>query len=79
MSAQTAVLEAATIQQQCKLLHLPTVAGQCVGNFTVYIMRWFTRENRFRLAKVVTTGYRNRRPKINLSEFGPYSATLPTE
>ena len=29
MSAQTAVLEAATIQQQCKLLHLPTVAGQC--------------------------------------------------
>jgi len=29
MSAQTAVLEAATIQQQCQLLHLPTVAGQC--------------------------------------------------
>ena len=29
MSARTAVLEAATIQQQCKLLHLPTVAGQC--------------------------------------------------
>ena len=29
MSAQTAGLEAATIQQQCKLLHLPTVAGQC--------------------------------------------------
>jgi DNA replication protein DnaC len=29
MSAQTAVLEAATIKQQCKVLHLPTVAGQC--------------------------------------------------
>jgi DNA replication protein DnaC len=29
MSAQTAVLEMATISQQCKLLHLPTVAGQC--------------------------------------------------
>jgi DNA replication protein DnaC len=29
MSAQTAVLELATIKQQCKVLHLPTVAGQC--------------------------------------------------
>jgi DNA replication protein DnaC len=29
MSAQTAVLQAATIGQQCKLLHLPTVAAQC--------------------------------------------------
>lgn len=29
MSAQTAVLEAATIGQQCKVLHLPTVAAQC--------------------------------------------------
>ncbi len=29
MSAQTAVLEVATIGQQCKLLHLPTVAAQC--------------------------------------------------
>ena len=28
MSAQTAVLEAATIKQQCKVLHLPTVAAQ---------------------------------------------------
>jgi DNA replication protein DnaC len=28
MSAQTAVLEAATIRQQCKVLHLPTVAAQ---------------------------------------------------
>ena len=29
MSAQSTGLEAATIEQQCKLLHLPTVAGQC--------------------------------------------------
>jgi DNA replication protein DnaC len=29
MNAQTAVLEAATIRQQCKVLHLPTVAAQC--------------------------------------------------
>jgi DNA replication protein DnaC len=29
MSAQIAVLEAATISQQCKVLHLPTVAAQC--------------------------------------------------
>ncbi len=29
MSAQTAVLQAATIGQQCKVLHLPTVAAQC--------------------------------------------------
>lgn len=29
MSAQTAALEMATIRQQCKMLHLPTVAGQC--------------------------------------------------
>jgi len=29
MSAQSAVLEAATIGQQCKVLHLPTVAAQC--------------------------------------------------
>src|SRR5262245_2545353 len=29
MSAQTAVLEAATIRQQCKALHLPSVAAQC--------------------------------------------------
>jgi DNA replication protein DnaC len=29
MNAQSAVLEAATIRQQCKVLHLPTVAAQC--------------------------------------------------
>jgi DNA replication protein DnaC len=29
MSAHGAVLEAATIHQQCKVLHLPTVAAQC--------------------------------------------------
>jgi DNA replication protein DnaC len=29
MSAQSTGLEAATIEQQCQLLHLPTVAGQC--------------------------------------------------
>src|ERR1700732_3885670 len=29
MNAQTAVLEAATIRQHCKLLHLPAVAAQC--------------------------------------------------
>lgn len=29
MSAHTAVLEMATIRQQCKVLHLPTVAAQC--------------------------------------------------
>jgi DNA replication protein DnaC len=29
MSAQTAVLELATIDQQCKVLHLPAVAAQC--------------------------------------------------
>jgi DNA replication protein DnaC len=29
MNAQSAVLEAATIRQQCKVLHLPTVAVQC--------------------------------------------------
>jgi DNA replication protein DnaC len=29
MSAQSAVLEAATIRQQCKALHLPSVAAQC--------------------------------------------------
>ena len=29
MSAQTAVLKAATIRQQWKVLHLPTVAAQC--------------------------------------------------
>ena len=29
MSAQTAILEMATIRQQCKVLHLPTVAAQC--------------------------------------------------
>ena len=29
MNAQSTGLEAATIEQQCKLLHLPTVAGQC--------------------------------------------------
>src|SRR5438105_8264720 len=29
MNAQTAVLEAATILQQCKVLHLPAVAAQC--------------------------------------------------
>ena len=29
MNAQTAVLEAATVRQQCKVLHLPTVAAQC--------------------------------------------------
>jgi len=29
MNAQSAVLEAATICQQCKVLHLPAVAAQC--------------------------------------------------
>src|ERR1700730_4325630 len=29
MNAQTAVLEAATIRQHCKLLHLPAGAAQC--------------------------------------------------
>jgi len=29
MNAQTAALEAATIRQQCRVLHLPTVATQC--------------------------------------------------
>jgi hypothetical protein len=29
MNAQSAVLEAATIRQQCQVLHLPTVAAQC--------------------------------------------------
>src|ERR1700758_5787056 len=29
MNAQSAVLEAATIREQCKLLHLPAVAAQC--------------------------------------------------
>src|SRR5271154_220929 len=29
MNAQTAVLEAATIRQQCRVLRLPTVAAQC--------------------------------------------------
>jgi DNA replication protein DnaC len=29
MNAQSTVLEAATIRQQCKLLHLPAVAAQC--------------------------------------------------
>jgi DNA replication protein DnaC len=29
MNTQTAVLEAATIRQQCRVLHLPTVAAQC--------------------------------------------------
>jgi DNA replication protein DnaC len=29
MSTQSAVLEAATIRQQCKALHLPSVAAQC--------------------------------------------------
>ena len=29
MSTHSAVLEAATIRQQCKALHLPSVAGQC--------------------------------------------------
>jgi DNA replication protein DnaC len=29
MNTQTAVLEAATISQQCRVLHLPTVAAQC--------------------------------------------------
>jgi hypothetical protein len=29
MSTQTAVLEAATIRQQCKALHLPSVAAHC--------------------------------------------------
>jgi hypothetical protein len=30
VNAQTAVLEMATIRQQCKVLHLPTIAAQCV-------------------------------------------------
>jgi DNA replication protein DnaC len=29
MNAQTSALEVATIQQQCKVLHLPAIAGQC--------------------------------------------------
>jgi DNA replication protein DnaC len=29
MNVQTAALEAATIRQQCRVLHLPTVATQC--------------------------------------------------
>src|ERR1700732_4636707 len=29
MSAETAALEAATIRQQCKVLHMPTIAAQC--------------------------------------------------
>ena len=29
MNAQAAVLEAATIRQQCKVLRLPTIAAQC--------------------------------------------------
>jgi len=29
MTAQSAVLEAATIRQQCKALHPPTIAAQC--------------------------------------------------
>ena len=29
MSTHTAMLEVATIGQQCKVLHLPTVAAQC--------------------------------------------------
>ena len=29
MSGQAAVLEEATIKQQCKLLRMPTVASQC--------------------------------------------------
>jgi DNA replication protein DnaC len=29
MNAQSTILEAATIRQQCKLLHLPAVAAQC--------------------------------------------------
>ncbi len=29
MSAHSAVLEMATIRQQCKVLHLPSVAAQC--------------------------------------------------
>jgi DNA replication protein DnaC len=29
MSAEAAALEAATIRQQCKALHMPTIAAQC--------------------------------------------------
>ena len=29
MNAQAAVLETASIQQQCKVLRLPTIAAQC--------------------------------------------------
>jgi DNA replication protein DnaC len=29
MNAQTSALEVATIEQQCKVLHLPAIAGQC--------------------------------------------------
>jgi hypothetical protein len=29
MTAQAAVLETASIQQQCKVLRLPTIAAQC--------------------------------------------------
>ena len=29
MSAEAAALEAATIRQQCKVLHMPTIAAQC--------------------------------------------------
>jgi hypothetical protein len=31
MSTESAALEAATIRQQCKTLHLPTVAAQCAA------------------------------------------------
>ncbi len=29
MNAETSALEVATIEQQCKVLHLPAVAAQC--------------------------------------------------
>jgi len=29
MNAQTSALEVATIEQQCKVLHLPAIAAQC--------------------------------------------------
>ena len=35
MSTESAALEAATIRQQCKTLHLPTVAAQCAAGHAI--------------------------------------------
>jgi len=42
MSAHSAVLEAATIRQQCKVLHLPTVAAQCAQLAEQAVREWRT-------------------------------------